>query len=160
MLLQFLTYAQNLDFKTEYLGSTAYRHVGFRIDHFLKFPDPIVKSINYYKLKKARLFFEELQNGTFRTSFSHTEFQRLVTIPKVQIIKSKKLKCWIARVWVIEELFDYNYPFLLPELFRQKTTKCQFEVRFQVLQVFSSVSIEKKFFIQEFLDSYLFVLSN
>ena len=56
---------------------------------------------------------------------SHTEFQRLVTIPKVKITKSKKLKCWIARVWVVQELFDYNYPFLLPDFFRQKTTICK-----------------------------------
>ena len=32
--------------------------------------------------------------------------------------------------------------------------------QFEVLQVFSSVSIEKEFFIQEFLDSYPSVVSN
>ena len=37
MLLQFLTYAQQLDFKTDFLGDTSYRMVHFRIDHFLKF---------------------------------------------------------------------------------------------------------------------------
>lgn len=90
MLLQFLTYAQKLDFKTDFLGDTSYRMVHFRIDHFLKFQNPTVKSTSYYKLKKARLFFEELQNATVLTSFSSTKFQRLVAIPKVNIIKSKK----------------------------------------------------------------------
>jgi len=160
MLLQFLTYAQHLQFKTEYLGSTAYRQVIFRIDNFFKFQNPIVKSTNYYQLKKARQFFSELQNETFITSFSHNEFQRLVVIPKVKITKSKKLKCWIGRVWLVEELFYYKYPFLLPDLFQQKITKDEFEVRFQVIKVFSSVSIEKEFFIQELLDSYPSVISN
>ncbi len=93
MLLQFLSYAQQLDFKIDFLGDNPYRMVHFRIDHFLKFQNSNVKYTSYYKLKKVRLFFEELQNGTFLKSFSNTKFQRLVGIPKVNLIKSKKLKC-------------------------------------------------------------------
>lgn len=115
---------------------------------------------NYYQLKKARQFLDELQNGTFITSFSRYEFQRLVLVPKVKIIKSKKLKSWIARVWLVEELFYYRYPFLLPDFFKQKITKDQFEVRFEVIKVFSSVDIDKEFFIKKFLDSYPSVISN
>ena len=154
MLLQFFTYAQQLDFKTDFLGSTPYRQVGFRIDNFLKFQNPTIKSTNYYKLKKVRLFFEELQNGTFITSFSHTEFQRLVVIPKVKIIKSKKLKCWMATIWLVEDLFHYKYPFLFPDLFRRKTSKDEFDVIFEVVKIYSSVSMEKEFFIKKFLASY------
>jgi len=47
MLLQFLTYAQQLDFKTDFLGDTSYRMVHFWIDHFLKFQNPAVKSTSY-----------------------------------------------------------------------------------------------------------------
>ena len=154
MLLQFLTYAQQLDFKIDFLGDTPYRMVHFRIDHFLKFQNPNVKSTSYYKLKKARLFFEELQNGTFLTSFSNTKFQRLVGIPKVSLLKSKKLKCWMAKIWLVEDLFHYRYPFLLPDLFRGRISKDQFNVTFEVLKNYASVPIEKKFFIKEFLASY------
>ena len=154
MLLQFLTYAQQLDFKIDFLGDTSYRTVHFRIDHFLKFQNPTIKSTSYYKLKKARLFFEELQNATFLTSFSSTQFQRLVAIPKVKIIKSKKLKCWIANIWLVEDLFHYKYPFLLPDLFRRKISKDEFDVAFEVMKTYSSVSIQKKFFIKKFLASY------
>jgi len=45
----------------------------------------------------------------------------------------------IARVWIAEELFYSNYPFLLPDFFRKKNTKDEF----QVLKVFCSVSIQK-----------------
>jgi hypothetical protein len=154
MLLQFLTYAQQLDFKIDFLGDTSYRTVHFRIDHFLKFQNPTLKSTSYYKLKKARLFFEELQNATFLTSFSSTQFQRLVAIPKVKIIKSKKLKCWMANIWLVEDLFHYKYPFLLPDLFRRKISKDEFDVAFEVMKTYSSVSIQKTFFIKEFLASY------
>lgn len=82
MLLQFLTYTQQLEFKIDFLGDTPYRKVHFRIDHFLKFQNPKLKSTSYCRLKKTRLFFEELQNGTFLTSFINTKFQRLVGIPK------------------------------------------------------------------------------
>ena len=154
MLLQFLTYAQQLDFKIDFLGDTSYRTVHFRIDHFLKFQNPTLKSTSYYKLKKARLFFEELQNATFLTSFSSTQFQRLVAIPKVKIIKSKKLKCWMGNIWLVEDLFHYKYPFLFPDLFRRKISKDEFDVAFEVMKTYSSVSIQKKFFIKEFLASY------
>jgi hypothetical protein len=123
MLLQFLTYAQQLDFKTDFLSATSYRMVDFRIDHFLKFQNLTVKSTSYSKLKKARLFFEELQNETFLTSFSSNKFQRLVGIPKVQIIKSKKLKSWMANIWFV----------------KRKLPKDEFDVAFEVLTIYSSV---------------------
>ena len=66
----------------------------------------------------------------------------------------------IARVWIAEELFYYNYLFILPDFFRNKNTKDEFQVQFQILKVFCSVSIQKKVFVKEFLDSYSSVLSN
>jgi len=68
--------------------------------------------------------------------------------------KCPKQKFWIGRVWVVKELFYYNYPFCLPDFFQQKLTKDDFAVRIEVLKVFSSMEFEKKFFVREFLDSY------
>lgn len=154
MFLQFFTYVQKLDFKADFLGDTTYRVFNCRIDHFLKFQNPSVKTTSYYKLKKARLFFAEVQNGTFLTSFSNTEFQRLVAIPKVKIAKSKKLKCWVAKIWLVEDLFHYKCPFALPDIFRRKISKDEFDITFEVLKIYSSVSIEKKFYIKKFLSPY------
>ena len=88
------------------------------------------------------------------------KFFRGTSIPEVRLWKSKKHNCWIARVWLADELFDYKYPFLLPDFLKQKNTKYDFEVRFEIMKVFSSVNIEKEFFIHEFFDSYPSVLSN
>jgi hypothetical protein len=71
-----------------------------------------------------------------------------------------KQKFLIAKVWLIEELFYYNYPFYLPNFFQQKLTKHELEVRFKLFQVFTSGSIEKEIFVQEFFKSYPSVLNN
>lgn len=60
----------------------------------------------------------------------------------------------MATIWLVEDLFYYKYPFLLPDLFRLKISKDKFNVVFKVLTIYSSVSIEKKFFIKEFLTFY------
>jgi len=83
-----------------------------------------------------------------------------IVIPQVKLEKSLKHKYWIARVWLLEELFYYEYPFSFPNIFQTKLTKDQLEVRFKFIQIFSSVNIEKVFFIQEFLSSYPSVISN
>jgi len=160
MLLQFLTYAQHLHFEIQSLGGIPYRQVTFKVRDFLEFQNPTVKSTNHYQLEKIKKFLQQLQTGVFLTSFDDTHFQSLVAIPQVKLEKSPKLKYWVGRVWLVEELFYYNYPFSLPNIFQTKLTKDQLEVRFKFIQVFSSVNIEKVFFIQEFLSSYSSVISN
>jgi hypothetical protein len=61
--IQFLNYAQQLDFEIEYLGSVAYRKVTFQLRNFLEFQDPNVKLTNQYCLDKIKEFFQQLQYG-------------------------------------------------------------------------------------------------
>ena len=61
MLLQFLNYAQNLDYERGALGSTIYRQVIFQVKDFLEYQK---KSNNYYQLKKLIEFFDELQTNS------------------------------------------------------------------------------------------------
>jgi len=48
----------------------------------------------------------------------------------------------------------------LPNLFQQKLTKDELEVRVKFVQVFHSVNVEKEFFIKKFLSSYSSTISN
>ena len=66
-LLQFLTYAQNLDYEIDSLGSTYSRQVIFRFQNFLKYTK---ESENYYQLKKLVKFFDELQTNQLIKFFS------------------------------------------------------------------------------------------
>ena len=71
-----------------------------------------------------------------------------------------KQNSWIAKVWIAEELFYYAHPFIFPDLLKPKLTKHEFEVQFQVIQVFSSVDLEKTFSIKEFFQNYPLTLTN
>jgi len=66
----------------------------------------------------------------------------------------------MANIWIAEELFYYAHPFLLPDLFKQKLTKYEFEVRFKIIQVFSSMDVEKIYYIKDFFKNYPSTLTN
>ena len=83
----------------------------------------------------------------------------MVTIPEVELEKGKQ-NAWIAKVWIAEELFCYTHSFLFPDLLGKKLTKHEFEVQFQVIQVFSSVDVEKTFSIKDFFQNYPSTLNN
>jgi hypothetical protein len=159
-LLQFLSYAVDLNFKNLDFDGVAYRQVVFEIQDFLKFQNLGVKSGNHYQLKKVKDFFMKLQSGVLITSFSENYFRSLIGIPKVELTKCPIRKSWFARVSLVEELCLYRYPFNIPNLFQKKLTSLEFKVRVQFLQVFSSVSLEKTFFIEQFFQSYGSTLSN
>jgi hypothetical protein len=159
-LIQFLNYAQELDFEIEYLGPVAYRKLTFQLRNFLEFQDPTVKPTNQYRLDKIKEFFQQLQSGLFVTSFSDASFQSLVAVPQVQFEKSSGNNFMLGKVWLIEELFHYKYPFYLPNLFQQKLSKHELLVRVKFLQIFSSVNIEKEVFIKELFKSYPSALNN
>lgn len=156
MLLQFLSYAQNLDYERGALGSTSYRQVLFQVKDFLKYQK---KSNNYYQLKKLIEFFDELQTNSLIKFFSDKEYRSLVTIPEVVLTKGKQ-NGWVGRVWISEELFRYTHPFILPNLTTKKLTKHEVEVQFKVIQVFSSVNIVKTFWIKDFFEEYSVKLTN
>ena len=117
------------------------------------------ETYNYFQLKKLLDFFDELQINSLIKFFSDIPYRSLVTIPEVKLEKEKQ-NTWIANVWIAEELFYYAHPFLFPDLLKRKLTKHQFEVQFKVIQVFSSVDIEKHFSIEKFFHHYPSVLSN
>jgi hypothetical protein len=154
-LIQFLNYVRNLDFETKYIDQIPYRVVVLRLQDFLEVQN---KSNNQYQLVKVKKFLKELQTGILLTSFSDTHFQSLVAVPFVKLTKFQKF--WVGRIWVAQELFYYNYPFYLPDLFKQKLKKDKFEVQVQVFKIFSSENIEKVFLIQEFFQNYTSRLSN
>lgn len=157
-LLQFLVYIQDLDYTTDKLGSTSYRLYVFTVKDLVKYMNPNVCPTNYYQFKKVLLFLGELQKNSIIESFSDTEYRSLVTIPELKLSKSAKTG-WTAQVWVAEELFYYSHPFILPHIQNKKTID-EFEVQFKMIEIFSSIHIEKVFLVKDFLDSYPSVIRN
>ena len=154
-LIQFLNYVQNLDFEIKYIDRIPYRIVVFRLQDFLQFQN---KSNNQYQLAKVKDFLKKLQTGILCTSFSDTHFQSLTAVPLIKFTKVQKF--WVGQVWLAQELFYYEYPFYLPDLFQTKLKKYQFEVQVHVFKTFSSENIEKVFLIKDFLKNYTSRFSN
>lgn len=150
MFLKFLMYIKNLDYQKEFLGTTSYRCVYFKLRNFLEFQNSSSK-FNYYQLNKLKDFIDNLQTNFIIKKFSNRYFQSLVSVPKVNIYKDKRE--WVAKVWIVDELFYYNYPFLFPDLFTSKLKKHEFSVLVEIISKFSSFSISKHFDIQAFLKS-------
>ena len=110
-------------------------------------------------MKKAREFFDQLQTNSLIQYFSKNYYRSLITIPNVKLYRGKQ-NTLMAEVWIAEELFYYAHPFLFPNFIQQKVTKHQFEVQFYVIQIFTSVNLEKTFFIKEYFQNYPSALNN
>jgi hypothetical protein len=75
----------------------------------------------------------------------------------MKLYKCKKSKCWLTRISLLEQLFDYQYPFKYPDLFETesiKFNKDQYLVRFQFIRVFSSKNATKNFYLREFFQQH------
>ena len=72
----------------------------------------------------------------------------------LRLIKSEILVLMVS-ITVCKSFYNLRYPFYFPNFFNTKLTKDQFDVRFKFIQVFSSINIEKIFWVQEFITSKL-----
>jgi hypothetical protein len=81
--------------------------------------------------------------------FSDDYYRGLITIPEVNLYKASDQSWGMA-----EELFYYLYPFLFNDYFQTKLTKYQFQVLFEIIQVYSFTDIKKEFHFQQFINSY------
>jgi len=151
--IQFLNYAQNLDYTIANWDGVYYRKVTFIVRDFITYQNSTISSTNRYKLKKTKEFFRDLLTGAVIDSFQSDSFRTLIAIPRIEYEICPKQKYLIANVWMVNELFYYSYPFYFPNFFNTKLTKDQFEIRFKFIQVFSSINIEKVFWVQEFISS-------
>lgn len=151
--LQLLVYAAQLPYETGFLGSTNYRFINLRIRDFLKYQNPTVKSTNYYQLNKYIRFFDQLQRNSLIQYFTDNYYRGLVTVPEVKLYKNNE-KAWVADIWLAEELFNYLHPFIFEDLFKNKLTKDQFQVLFEIIQVYSSEDLRKEFHFKQFLNTY------
>ena len=153
-LLQLLVYVRGLKYNTQRLRAK-YRQFRFPLHDFLKYTG---KTRNQYQLNKFKDFFDLVRQNFVIESFSDTHYRMLVTIPEVYLSKSEQ-NIWNVEIWIAEELFDYLHPFLLTNIFQTKLTRDQFQVLFEVIQIYSSNDIRKEFHFSTFLDNYPSVIN-
>ena len=90
---------------------------------------------------------------------SLVEMDSLAGIPRVTLFKQPGSKYLVARIVLIDDLFHYQYPFRLPDLFEKdltdpKLTKYENLVRVECIKTLSSKEVEKHFYIREFITTY------
>ena len=154
--------------KKFYEEGNPYQTLVFKLRDFVKFQDPRFNSSdkNYdYQLKNLRQDFfdkdkfQEIQKKTILTFFDDQEFISLVTIPFLHI-KKTALDGWVVCLLVSEKLLDYKYPFIMPNFFKIRPIKDNFDVYFEVIKVFSTVNIRKEFSIEKFFRFYKGAISH
>lgn len=155
-----MNYVQDLDYEIKDWDGVLYRKVTFIVRDFIKFQNPTISPTNHYQLQKTKDFFQELLTGALIESFTSSYFQSLVAIPLIEFEIIPNQKQLLANVWLVDELFYCNYPFSMPDFFRTKITKHQFDVRFRIFQLFNSINVEKIILVREFIDNYPSALNN
>ena len=100
-----------------------------------------------------------MQSNSFVSYFAYNEFGRLATIQKITVKKSKSTG-WFVSIWVLDDLCNHCYRFILPNLFNTNLQNYQFSIRLWFIQIFSSMGVEKVFLLKDFFNSHRPVLSN
>jgi uncharacterized membrane protein len=152
--IKFLKFTRNLDYQTETLdnGKVIFRVFTFEIRSFLATE---VEKQNRYQIAKLKAFFKGLHKNIVIESFENTYFQSLAAVPLARVYKpTRPGQALIAQVWVADELFYYEFPFYLPDLFFLKLNKHEINVRIHVIQSFCIYKLQKIFYISKFIDIY------
>ena len=150
-LFQVLMYLKSLkEYETAILTSK-FRRYKFPVREFIEFAQP-GRPVYHYHLNKAKDFFNYLTSNIIFEFLTDESYRMLVSIPEAYARKVQNQ--WIAEIWVADELFQYLYPFLLPDYFKKKLTTDEFLVVFEIIQIFSVDNMRKEFNIPRFFELY------
>jgi hypothetical protein len=174
MLLKFIRFTKELDYDIQKFDNILYRVIIFRVKDFSDVCDSMFKSDNnFYKVSQVKGFLRQLQQNIFLEIFNDSDFiqtlafqhesivemDSLTGIPRVTLFKQPGSKYLLARVVLMDNLFHYQYPFRLPDLFEvgltdRKLTKYEKLVRVESIRTLSSKDVEKRFYIRQFFNTY------
>lgn len=169
MFLKFIRFTKKLNHEIKQFENIDYRIIIFKVKDFSKECDSLFKSTdNFYKINQVKKFLQQLQQNIFVEIFNDSdsikflnfldqpivEIDRLAGIHRVTVFKQKKSNCLFARVVLMDDLFHYQYPFQLPNLFEKKLTKHEKMIRIEFIKTFSSKRSEKIFSISHYLKIY------
>lgn len=82
------------------------------------------------------------------------EMDRLVGIHRVTVFKQLGSNCLFARVVLMDDLFHYQYPFLLPRSFLSYKTRYDLYLKIEILRVLSVKDRKKILHLDNFLNKF------
>lgn len=151
---QFLTFIRRFKGVKQYNGDQAYYFITFPVSDFLQFISvPDVARKRQYQLKKILNFLLSLQKlDPIVENFSDASFRSSVIFPYLAVVKEGK--SWVGKISISEQLYFYSYPFFLPKEFLSYKDKYEMEVKLKLIQSLSVSSLEKNFYVEEFLNQF------
>ena len=153
LLLQLLSFLQSLDAYEEFIREQSYFIITFRVQEFLKFIYSDTEVYNHYQLTKTVQFLKGLQTiEPLVTYFSDTSFRSVAAFP--YLLVEKQAKYWNVTLAIAKELYFYQYPFQFPNFFVKYRNKYDFEVKLEIIRVFSTDNTEKIFQTETFLKQF------
>ena len=107
---------------------------------------------NEVKLKKFLKYFKDLQKvDPIVKEFSDGAFRSYVSFPYVDSNNPFK-NSWVIEVFIVEELFNFSYPFVFPKSFLCGEHKNDFRLKLLLIQSLSVKDLQKKLDIQELFE--------
>ena len=150
-LLQFLSFIRNLTGVKQFVDDQIHYLIKFPVADFLRFLGENPKSS--YQRKKVLDFLNSLQGfPPLVEQFSEVEFRSSVMFPLVKLRKENR--SWILKIAIGEQLYSYTYPFVFSGSLVYFQTKYDLIVKFEIIQVLSTNSLEKKFPVENFINQF------
>ena len=150
-LIQLLSFIRSLEYSKQFIDDQVYYVMEFAVMEFISFTGGNAKST--YQRTKALEFLSSLQNiNPLIQKFSNEEFRRSVMFPYVKLKKQNKR--WTVTMAIGEELYFHQYPFVFPDYLLTYQNKYDLEIKLQLIESFSTVELEKRFAVKNFLNRF------
>jgi hypothetical protein len=153
-LIAFLRTKKVTPKKEEYVGTQSYYSLEFLLSDYLQFIEMTgTGGKGQSRRKKIKNGLISLQGlSPLVKNFSNHEFQSFVIFPTINVIKRGKFL--VVQMSMAKQLFDYQYPFVLPRSFLYYKSKYDLQVKLELLQSFCSLSQKKEIYIKKFLHQF------
>lgn len=152
-LLQFLSFvkSRNLnptkDCQKHWIKNQLYYILKFTLADFLDFTG--ITITKNYQRKKLLKYFKSLQKlDPIVREFSDGSFRSYVSFPYVDSYNPFS-NSWVIEVFIVEELFNFSYPFVFPGSFLRVIYKNDFRLKLLLIQSLSVKGQQKKLDIQQ-----------
>jgi hypothetical protein len=150
-VLQFLSFIRNLKGIKQFVDDQIYYLIEFPVADFQRFLRRNPKSS--YQRSKLLDFLISLQTlPPLIEKFSDIEFRSSVMFPLFKL--RKQGRSWVLRIAIGEQLYFYNYPFIFSDSLLHFQNKFDLIVKLEIIQVFSTNSLEKRFPVENFIHQF------
>jgi hypothetical protein len=130
------------------LEDQVYYKLSFRLSAFLEFQH--INPKNYYKASQVVEHLKKLQQiPTLVSHFADGSFRSIGLFPQISV--GKIGKSWYVEILMVEELYNYKYPFFLPPSLLSGNTSSEVRTKIAIFQALATSDFQKQFVLDDLL---------